>query len=173
MASYKINLISYDLSRKETMIQIANALEQVENLSVDIMKRIENKTSEYQKRVGNLNERITSAESKINSLKNRTNKAITVFAQPKYPDQLCKVENFEGLFFPLNEIVDSKEFSTRFDVKERQSRPDSQRIITEKQLHYSVKINDDANLEYVGFGQIPKTVDSVSNLMVFNTSLNP
>lgn len=167
--AYQINLISYDLSREETMLQIANALEQVENISVDIMRRIETKANEFQNRVTSLNERIGSAQTKIDSLKNRTNKAVTVFAQPKYPDPLSEEKYFDGLFFEINE---PKPLNFGYEVHSRPNKPDIRRVLEEKQLHYSVKIAENVKNENI-FGPLPKNLDSVSNLLVFNTSFNP
>lgn len=173
---YEINLIPQDLRREEAMQQIADSLQQIDRISSDICRRVDERVSSYRQRVYQLNDRLNFSRTKIEKLKERTKKAVTVFAPAKYPDALCKFES-AGTVFPIDErqhpIVSTGNYSVKSSFPTQIDVPS---VIKEKQLYYSVKTSEkvSADQDFDGkWGKVPDAVQSVANLVVFNTGFSP
>ena len=67
--TYTVPLVTSDLRREETIHQICDALQYLDNVSSDIFKRISDRVSENHSQLKAVNQRIDLAQAKINSLK--------------------------------------------------------------------------------------------------------
>ena len=119
-----------------------------------------------------INQRTELAQTKIDTLKG-SRKAIRIFSSAKYPatDTLNIYKSIFELNNDLSHIKRScNQVSSRHVVY-------NEAALKEKLQFFSVnpKIqkNDDNDKKGEGLGKLPKAIDSVSSLLLFNTAENP
>lgn len=93
---YKINLIPNDLSVEETVLQIADTLDNLNGIVDDVFKRISNKIKINVEKTSKLQERINISRTKVEKLAG-TQKAIKVFSSAKYPSSITH-EHYKSIF---------------------------------------------------------------------------
>ena len=170
--SFNIPNVPPDLRREETVHQIADSLNYLDQVANEVFKRIGNKLSENRTRLQKVNDRITLAQAKVDKIKG-SNKATKVFASAKYPagDNL---EEYE-LIFPRqgsNGLTEIKR--PHYRVASKHKGLDDKSLKEKLQfynVHLKLKRKDDAS-QRDGLGGLPKSVPSVSSLLLFNTSEN-
>ena len=82
---YKIPVVFPDLRREESILQIGDALEYLDNLTGDIMSRIGSKIASNCDDIDRLNNRILLAAAKVERVKQTKTKATNVFSVSRYP----------------------------------------------------------------------------------------
>ena len=172
MQPYNVPIVSHDLRQEEFVLQIADTLEYLENVTEDIFGRITKRVQECQQRLDMVNKRTDSAQAKINALKG-SKKAIRVFSGAKYPSgELAEV--YQSIFDLDNDLKEIKRTQTEIKSKHKTANSNS---IKDKLQFYSVTIkqkkDEDGDKKGEGLGKLPKTIDSVSSLLLFNTAENP
>ena len=80
--SYEVPIIPNDLRREETMVHIIGALNQLTKISNDIFAKIGSKCDEFQGKIANINQRVDTANAKLEVLK-ATKKATVVFSSAR------------------------------------------------------------------------------------------
>jgi len=170
MQPYNVPIVSHDLRQEEFVLQIADTLEYLENVTEDIFGRITKRVQECQQRLDIVNKRTDSAQAKINALKG-SKKAIRVFSSAKYPaGELAEV--YQSIFDLDNDLKEIKRTQTEISSKHKTANLNS---IKDKLQFYSVNIKqkNDGEKTGEGLGKLPKTIDTVSSLLLFNTAENP
>lgn len=160
-----------DLRQEETIYQIVDSLEYLDKVANDIFERITSRVSENGQRLKKINDRVNLAQARIDKIKG-SKKATKVFASAKYPapDQ---VEDYLNMYRG-NTVREPK----RPHYK-AQSKPQvvDDTILRQKLQFYNVHLNlkkkKKEEDQEEGLGGLPKTVPSVSSLLLFNTSENP
>lgn len=172
MQPYSVPIIAHDLRQEEFVLQIADTLEYLENVTEDVFKRITGRVQCCQQRLDGINKRTDSAQAKINALKG-TKKAIRVFSSAKYPGEEA-AEVYRSIFDIENELKSIER--VKHDIVSKHKAADT-RSIKEKLQFYSVNIkqhkNDEGDKKGEGLGKLPKTIDTISSLLLFNTTENP
>lgn len=169
---YNFPVISLNLRQEETVHQIADALDYLNDVVTDIFRRIDNRIAENRNKLQQLNRRTAVARAKIEKLTG-SNKATKVFSSAKYPASDVR-KDYISVFNPPA----TTEFkSCHADIKSKQE-PTDGKAPQEKLQFYHVKVGSRMrrNLEVAveeGLGSLPPNIDSVSSLLLFNTSENP
>lgn len=173
MQPYDVPIITHDLRQEEFVLQIADSLEYLENVTEDIFNRITKRVTECQTRLDMVNKRTDSAQAKINALKG-SKKAIRVFSSSKYPSEEV-AEVYKSIFDVDNQLREIQRSNLEITSKHKTADANS---IKDKLQFYSVNIKqtkdkDDAEKRGEGLGKLPKTIDTVGSLLLFNTVENP
>ncbi|XP_044740881.1 WASH complex subunit 1-like [Chrysoperla carnea] len=171
---YNISLVPQDMRREDTIIQIADTLEYLENIVDGIFSRIEVKINENKQRVDALSKRISVAQNRVTILSN-TKKATAVFSCTKYP------AGDQNQTFPVTFSTSCKTKlkpvkSTRF-LQKHSSKPTRntiERNPVEKLHFFHVKVNEQPKRDADKKMQpIPNKVSSICDLLFFNSPKNP
>lgn len=169
---YNIPVIQPDLRREETIQQIADALDYMEKVANDVFDRITARVTDNHTRLEGINKRLDVAQAKVDKIKD-TRKAIKVFSSAKYPapdSHLTYKSVFEGTK-DLNQI----KRPVRKLISKHQNLDG--RALREKLQFYNVQLNirkdRDSESSWEGLGGLPKHVESINSLLLFNTSENP
>ena len=170
--AYNVPIISQELRHEEFILQIADTLEYLEKVTEDVFKRITKRVNESQQKLDQINKRSDVAQAKINALKG-SKKAIRVFSGAKYPagDTL---DIYKSIFDLDNDLQEIKRTQHTITSK-HQAMDDS--VMKDKLQFYSVNTkhqrNDEGSKKGEGLGKLPKTIDTVCSLLLFNTAENP
>ena len=173
MQPYDVPIITHDLRQEEFVLQIADSLEYLENVTEDIFNRITKRVTECQTRLDMVNKRTDSAQAKINALKG-SKKAIRVFSSSKYPSEEV-AEVYKSIFDVDSQLKEINR--SQLEISSKHKTADSTSI-KDKLQFYSVNIKqtkdkDEAEKRGEGLGKLPKTIDTVGSLLLFNTVENP
>lgn len=176
MLGYKtfgsVPIIHQDLRQEESIVQITLALDYLDQVSTNIFKHIQTAVGKQKVRLNKLQERSDVVKAKVNKLAG-TNKATKVFSSAKYPanevykDYECTVET-------ENSITNLK---PNIKIKSKQL-PLESHDIKDKLQFFHMKVKNKLlrkNVEVTpgeGLGSLPDDLDSVSSLLLFNTSEN-
>lgn len=93
---YKVNLIPSDLSTEETILQIADTLDNLNGIVEDVFARLVSRINQNMVKTAKLNERIEISRNKVEKLTGMQ-KAIKVFSGAKYPASIT-YEHYESVF---------------------------------------------------------------------------
>jgi len=89
-SEFCVPIIHQGLEPSETLFQILNALESLDDIVQNVFGRISNKLSDEKERIANVNTRIQKAQNKINIIASNRSNATTIISPAKYaaPDNL-------------------------------------------------------------------------------------
>ena len=93
---YNIPVIPPDLRRDETILQICNALDYLDQVADDVFQRISTRVQENHSKLKSINDRVDLAQAKIDQIKG-TSKATRVFSSAKYP-AVKEEESYQSVF---------------------------------------------------------------------------
>ena len=169
--TYNVPLILPSLRREESVNQIVDALEYLEKVSNDIFTRISERVAENRKRLAAINHRADLAQARIDKIKG-IKKATRVFSSAKYPAPE-KLSSYETLYSQENELAEIQRHSYNLNSK---FTPVDEKALKDKLQFYNVHLNvrkkqDETKGE--GLGSLPNNLQSVSSLLLFNTTENP
>ena len=169
---YSVRTIPPDLRREETILQIADSLEYLEKVANDVFTRISNRVAENRTRLQKVNDRVSLAQARVDKLKG-SNKATKVFASSKYP-----AENVQQNYNTLCSAADGGKVAKRRHYRVQSKHPPAdERVLREKlqffNVHLNTKSKKDVDNKGEGLGGLPRSVPSISSLLLFNTSENP
>lgn len=171
---YSVPLIPPDLRREETIVHIADTLDYLEKITNDIFLRITTRVEEYRNRLGAINKRAEIAQAKINKIRG-SNKATKVFSSYKYPG-VDQQSPYNPVFSVGEESKLKKIQRSSHKIKSKHSLPTEQ-TLKEKLQFYNVRAAErrqkGSETMEEGLGRLPTVLDSVSTLLLFNTSENP
>lgn len=169
---YKVPVVPNNLRHKETIIQIADALNYVSQVFDDILLRVNKSISEKQNQVTQLKGRITIVHQKVVKL-TQTKKATQVFSNSKYP-----VSNMNDRYKSIFSIKDKETAQTmlkRIKFKLKDPMLNEQQTNVLQFYHVKIKnyLNGPRNASLEGLGQFPSNAQLVNELLLFNTYKNP
>ena len=169
---YSVPTIPPDLRREETILQIADSLDYLEKVANDVFTRISNRVAENRTKLQQVNDRVSLAQARVDKLKG-SNKATKVFASSKYPAE-SEEQNYSTLFSTTDGIKAPRR--KHYKVQSKHPATD-ERVLREKlqffNVHLNTKSKKDVDDKGEGLGGLPRSVPSVSSLLLFNTSENP
>jgi WAS family protein 1 len=170
--SFNIPNVPPDLRREETVHQIADSLNYLDQVANEVFKRINTKIGENRTKLQKVNDRISLAQAKVDKIKG-SNKATKVFASAKYPGA-DNLEEYQ-LMFPLESTNGLREIKRpHYRVTSKHKGLDDKSLKEKLQfynVHLKLKQKDDAS-QKDGLGGLPKSIPSASSLLLFNTSEN-
>nr|XP_033808968.1 WASH complex subunit 1 [Geotrypetes seraphini] len=168
--AYSVPLIQPDLRREEAIHQIADALQYLQQVSSDIFNRISQRVETNRIQLQLINERVSLAHAKIKKIKG-SKKAIKVFSSAKYPAQ-DKLQEYSSIFADVENQSPQKQTRHKIQSKHRLL---EEKTLQEKLKYFPVCVNtqvhEDDEAEG-GLGSLPKNINSVSSLLLFNTTEN-
>eukprot|EP00048_Salpingoeca_helianthica_P023862 m.27787 g.27787 ORF g.27787 m.27787 type:complete len:487 (-) comp9040_c0_seq1:105-1565(-) len=173
---FSVPVVPSDLRHQESILQLIDALEQLEAVATSVFTRIENRVGQNRGRLNSLTTRVNTAHGAVQKLVGTRN-ATTVFSSWKYPasDYVAKrTPLYYGAVAPPSALHANV-------VEEKLARPDDTQL-TEKGQFFNIELRarrrrdleiteDEENCE--GLGGLPKQLPSVSSLLLFNTNDNP
>ena len=170
---YSIPVISNDLRREDAILQMCSALEQLDSIANDVFSRIGKRIAENSKRLSDINSRVAVAEAKIEAVKG-SKKATKVFSVPKYPS-VAEEEKYSTVFPTSSDSQPKKSQQVKVLSK---FQPLDEKALKEKLQFFNVQAKksrafDPANADQEGLGRLPSHIQSVSSLLLFNTTENP
>lgn len=168
--TYNVPLVLTGLRKEESINQIVDSLEYLEKVSNDIFSRISRRVSENKNRLAQLDHRVDVAQARIDKIKG-TKKATRVFSSNKYPAPE-KLEDYRSLY-QENDLSTIKRQAYRLNSKFSTV---DEKTLKEKLQFYNVHLNTrkkDDTSKSEGLGSLPRNLQSVSSLLLFNTTENP
>ncbi|XP_040292234.1 WASH complex subunit 1 [Bufo bufo] len=168
--AYSVPIIQPDLRREETIQQITFTLQQLQSVSNDIFNRILQRVETNRSQLKNINDRVSLAQAKIEKVKG-SKKAIKVFSSAKYPAPE-RLQEYTSIFSGADDSWSEKRARHKIQSKHR---PLDEQAMQEKLKYYPVYVSlkgqeEDAAEE--GLGSLPRNINSVSSLLLFNTTEN-
>lgn len=168
--TYTVPLIQPDLRREEAIQQIADALQYLQKVSGDIFSRISQRVELSRSQLQTIRERVSLAQAKIEKIKG-SKKAIKVFSSAKYPAPE-HLQGYSSIFTGAQDFGLQKRPRHRIQSKHR---PLDERALQEKLKYFPVCVNTKVEPEdeaEEGLGGLPSNINSVSSLLLFNTTEN-
>ena len=180
--TYTVPVILPDLRKEESIRQLVDALEYLDAVANDIFNRISFRVGENRDQLTSLNNRINVAQAKIDKLRSSSTKATRVFAPPKYPapQSLSHYQSvFHDVHSDLHKVRKSRVVCTsrvpevtREVLKSKRKPPYVLKLDKKKKFREGVVV-DDVEQIGEGLGSLPRHIESVSSLLLFNTAENP
>lgn len=167
---YSVPLIQSDLRREEAVHQITEALQYLETISTDIFTRVSQSVEKNRAHLQSVTDRIKLAQARVQKIKG-SKKATKVFSSAKYPAPE-KLQDYSSIFTGAVDPASQKR--PRFKV-ESKLRPLDDKALKEKSMYLPVYVNSKQRSEdekEEGLGSLPRNVNSVSSLLLFNTTEN-
>lgn len=161
---YTVPIIPQNLRREETIVQIADALNYLSEVSSDIFSRVDSRIEANRTRLLSLSNRIDAARVKISKLTG-AKKATQVFSSSKYPAS--------DVHRQYKSVFDDKKLAfTRSKVKYKDIQVKDEPIETLQ--FYHVKVCDIGDLQHIdGLGELPVDMKSINDLLLYNSGKNP
>lgn len=201
--AYNIPTISHDLTREESIAQIANTLEYLDHVCNDVFSRIGGSIEDARNKIKSFDERINLIDLKISKIKG-SNKAIQICSSGKYPvnienDDIPKDAEDPDNFYEAVKFIEFKSkhntklnFLNNIDKKVQlkhklhkyatQYQPLDELMFKDKFKEFSVdkvfkydstNLKDLSNLN-AGLGNIlSDRIESITSLLLFNTAQHP
>jgi hypothetical protein len=160
-----------------------HALGRLRGAMDDAFGRISSRLAHERERVGAINTRINTCQSKV-TLISGSNKATTVFSTAKYPAPK-RIPNFLTLFSnkadvdppPYPDADDSIHYTLPSPGTSVLSNPELDSEVDELLRRLNAHDTDmekvELTMEAEGLGSLPLYVPSVSSLLLFNSNVNP
>ncbi|KAK4871477.1 hypothetical protein RN001_015601 [Aquatica leii] len=162
---YNVPIIPQNLRREETVIQIADALNYLSQVSNDIFNRINTRIETNSKHLLSISDRIEKAGLKVSNLKG-AKKATQVFSSSKYP-AVDVHRQYKSVF---SDAINLEIKRSKIKYKDVQVKNEPLPALE----FYHVKVrNEDIFEDTGGLGNIPNDVASINDLLLYNTGKNP
>ncbi|XP_028395991.1 WASH complex subunit 1-like [Dendronephthya gigantea] len=172
--TYDVPLILPGLRKEESVFQMVNALEYLQQVSNDVFSKIEKRVAENREQIAAIDRRANLALAKIEKIRG-SRKAIRVFSSAKYPapdklEMYTSLHTCDGLDDnPLPSVDQNYHVASKFPKADHNS-------LKEKLQFYNVQLNTSkrkTDRADQGLGGLPKDITSISSLLLFNTTENP
>ncbi|KAJ3640025.1 hypothetical protein Zmor_003346 [Zophobas morio] len=161
---YKVPVIPQNLGKQETIIQVAEVLNHLNNVTDDILKHISNKVESNSKKLSDISDRVDKVNKKISKL-NGAKKATQVFSSCKYP-----ASDINQQYISIFSDVKPPEL-IRHKVKQKKVTFSEEPLDKLYVYHVKVKKNDSKEVA-TGLGDIPRDIDCVNDLLLYNSGKN-
>ena len=173
-ANFHLPVVFENLRGPESLHQLIDSLEALDNVAEQIFTRITKRVEENRSSLAAVRTRLASAEVKIANVAARSGEATTIFSPKDYPAAKA-LKDYETVNQGGHDVKVLKRaqfslppISAEEEEKERSTVEDS------SLFEYSANAVDasvDTSVE--GLGKLPANLASVSSLLLFNTSQNP
>ncbi|CAH2037903.1 unnamed protein product, partial [Iphiclides podalirius] len=167
---YKVNLIPNDLSMEESILQVAETLDNLNGIVDDVSARVTLRVQRNMDRTEQLRKRIETSRAKVDKL-NGMQKAIKVFSSAKYPTSI--VHSHYKSVFDLDCYTHRPRKVALSGNARRQS---NEKKIQEKLHFYHVKVADTKDTEPQPEHDLQSALEdasTVGDLLIFNTDETP
>ncbi|XP_072510156.1 WASH complex subunit 1 isoform X2 [Notamacropus eugenii] len=168
--AYSVPLIQPDLRREEAIQQVADALQYLREVSGDIFSRISQRVETSRSQLQVIGERVSLAQAKIEKIKG-SKKAIKVFSSAKYPAP-DRLQEYNSIFAGAQDPGSQRRLRHKIQSKHR---PLDERALQEKLKYFPVCVSTRPQPEdeaEEGLGGLPSNINSLSSLLLFNTTEN-
>ncbi|XP_050295766.1 WASH complex subunit 1 [Anthonomus grandis grandis] len=162
--AYKIQIIPHNLSKEETVVQMVEILDHLNDITQDILSKVSKRLDENAHKLSGITERIQTAATKVEKLKG-DKKAKTVFSSSKYPAMdVCR--DYVSIFNEPTKVE-------RKMYKVKHSKYVSTYEPLSKLQFYHVRVTDSKpKTTPHGLGDIPSDTKCINDLLLFNTGKN-
>lgn len=163
-----IPIIPYGLRQEETIVQIATVLDNIDSLVTNIFQEIERNIHKHREYLISLQKRGKIISAKVDKLAGQ-NVATTVYSHYKFPSE---EPSFNTLFQLNLEPVEKKPNVT---IQSKFQHAKYNKSLNKLHFFHVKADNDFIEKELIfqqGIGSIPADVNSVTSLLLFNTSEN-
>ncbi|XP_017770487.1 PREDICTED: WAS protein family homolog 1 [Nicrophorus vespilloides] len=161
---YEVPLIPQNLRGEENIIQTAEAINYLSDVTTDIFNRVQERIELYKKRIDDITTRINTSSGKLDRLTG-AKKATQVFSSSKYP--AADINTTYKSIFSSGKPLPIKKFAHQYKNLQIKDEPHDTLQL------YHVKVQDSNNKEIlVGLGPAPKDIDAVNDMLLYNTGKN-
>ncbi|XP_072402143.1 WASH complex subunit 1 [Diabrotica undecimpunctata] len=162
-SKYSVPIISQNLYKRETIIQIADVLDHLTRVSEEIFTQINKRLEKNRSKLTNISERVDLVNKKIDTLRG-AKKATQVFSSSKYPASDLNKE-YISIFHDTPDVCLKRHY-----VKLRNA-PNSQAPLEKLQFyHVNIQKNNKTKLE--GLGNTHQNIKFGYDLLLFNSGKN-
>ncbi|CAH1153257.1 unnamed protein product [Phaedon cochleariae] len=162
-SKYSVPIITHNLYKHETIIQIAEAIDHLSNITDGIFSQVNKRLESSRGKLSEISHRVDIVTKKIASLKG-AKKATQVFSSSKYP-AVDVYKEYVSIFHDSPEIE-----LKRHKVKLKNISSVHEPL--EKLQFYHVNVNNDKVEKLEGLGDIPQNVNFVNDLLLYNSGKN-
>lgn len=163
-ATYSVPLIPQNLNKHETIIQIAEVLNHLTNVTENIFNIVEKRLENNKSKLTDISHRVNVVNKKINKLKG-AKKATQVFSSSRYPASETFREYVSAFSdAPLLELK-------RHKVKSKHL-PSTYEPLDKLQFYHVGVSSDNKQEKLEGLGDIPEDIHNVNNLLLYNSGKN-
>ncbi|KAJ8980575.1 hypothetical protein NQ317_018702 [Molorchus minor] len=161
--NYKVPIIPENLSKHETIVQIAEVLDHLTNITEGIFYQVQKRLESNKNKLSDISSRAESVQRKVNNLKG-AKKATQVFSSSKYPATDVYRE-YVSIFSDTPPVelkrhkVKPKAISTAYSP-------------LDKLQFFHVNISSSKKDKLEGLGDIPEDLSCVNDLLLYNTGKN-
>ena len=167
--TYNVSVLSPKLRHEEFILSVADTFNYLEKISDDIFCRISKRVEDYRDKLSSINRRTDLAQAKIDKLKS-SKKAIQVFSSAKYP-AADELEPYKSIFSGSGSCAEIERASVPINSRHR---PVDGRVMKERLSYHRINAKKQSGEDRgEGLGKLPKNLESVSSLLLFNTAENP
>ncbi|KJE90140.1 WAS family protein [Capsaspora owczarzaki ATCC 30864] len=177
-SSYTVSVTQPFLRQEESVKQLVNSLQYVEQVAHDVFNRITTRVAQNREQLVTLNNRVNVALAKISKIRGST-KATTVFSSAKYPAPET-LDDYRPLFGDGQTApVPNPPKLRPHEIRTKHSHM-ADAEWKDRVNYFAIDINVAREPEIItdedegeGLGRLPKHLPSVSSLLLFNTAENP
>lgn len=162
--TYKVPIIPQNLNKQETIIQVAEALNHLSNITDDMFTRISKRVEASNSKLLNISDRIAQVNLNIEKLTG-AKKATQVFSSCKYPGS-----DLNQPYVSIFSDAEPLEFA-RHKVKHKKGVFNDEPMDKLHIYHVKIKKNTD-NKNMNGLGEIPCDIECVNDLLLYNSGKN-
>lgn len=167
---YKVNIVPNDLSTEETVYQIADSLDNLNEIVDDVFNKLLSRIQSNIDRSEKLMRRIEVSKEKVDQL-SKIKKAIKVFSPAKYPSCI-QHKYYQSVFGkdPYNYVPKPYYLSTT------QQKPPNEDDLQEKLHFFHVKmgkLQTKPRFEKRTLRDVIQNISTVGELLIFNTDESP
>nr|XP_023024255.1 WASH complex subunit 1 [Leptinotarsa decemlineata] len=162
-SKYSVPIIPQNLYKHETIVQIADVLDHLSNITDEIFSQINKRLESSTEKLSDISHRVDIVNKKINTLKG-AKKATQVFSSSKYPATNVYKE-YTSVFHDSAPIE-----LKRHNVKLK-SIPSTYEPVDKLQF-YHVNVNNKNKKKMEGLGGVPQDIDFVNDLLLYNSGKN-
>ncbi|XP_057658594.1 WASH complex subunit 1 isoform X1 [Diorhabda carinulata] len=162
-SKYSVPIIPQNSYQHETIIQIAEVLNHLTNVSEAIFGQISRRLETNKAKLSDISHRVDTVNKKINTLRG-AKKATQVFSSSKYPASDIN-KPYVSAFHDAPQVFLEKQ-NVRLKNTSAAQGP------LEKLLFYHVNIQQNTHTKLDGLGHTPQRIEFVNDLLLYNSGKN-
>ncbi|XP_018566545.1 WASH complex subunit 1 [Anoplophora glabripennis] len=163
-SNYSVPLIPQNLNKHETIIQIAEVLNHLTNVTESIFGIVEKRLDSNKNKLTDISQRVDAVNKKINKLKG-AKKATQVFSSSRYPAG----ETYREY---VSTFSDAPPLELKRHKVKSKNLPSSYEPLDKLQFYHVNVSSDNKQEKLEGLGDIPQDVHCVNNLLLYNSGKN-
>ncbi|CAG9855379.1 unnamed protein product [Phyllotreta striolata] len=162
-SKYVVPVITHNLHKQETIVQIAEVLDHLANVSEGIFAQINKRLELNRAKLSDISGRVDVVNKKINKLRG-AKKATQVFSSSKYPASDVYKEY-------VSTFSDAPPIEIKRHPVKYKSVPAAQGPL-EKLQFFHVNIHKPNDIKLHGLGDAPRSIEFVNDLLLYNSGTN-